>query len=451
MIKTIFFLALAVAFVAGSIATGTIAFADDSDGTVFYTLFDQTNPFNVKSVDFSYVSGANSLTLMNKVDIAHTVDADGIVVNPQDTSKLIVGTGFSQSLEVVTIVGGAIVSQASPVDAFHLELIDANTIATTAIPGEMATHPIAGDGSIGAGTMITISGDDDVITQLIAVPGGSFFYTSSNFLGTGSYGELTFGGGNTATTSRIHSDLPAAHGGEYDPFSDTVIIVGSNHITQIDVNDDSILCDLEGGVDFTEPAGFDHFDQDIVDGAGHLIIADNGGNLFFVDYPSGDLCDGTTKITSSFLDISLDDIAPFIMPPGGDEGCTPGYWKANAKFKKDPANAWTVEDPDDTLDDAGFSPQLQDVSTELLDALKLNGGKDAAGMERNLLRQCVAAKLNAENPNVAYAITNSNEVIQVCNEAMATEDRDTMEELKDLLDEFNNAGCSINMKGEPEQ
>ncbi len=179
MIKTIFFLALAATFVAGSIATGTIAFADDSDGTVFYTLFDQTNPFNVKSVDFSYDSGANSLTLMNIVNIAHTVDADGIVVNPQDTSKLIVGTVFSQTLDVVTIAGGAIVSQATPVAAFHLELIDANTIATTAIPGDLAIHPIAGDGSIGAGTMITISGDDDVITQLIAVPGGDFFYTSS--------------------------------------------------------------------------------------------------------------------------------------------------------------------------------------------------------------------------------------------------------------------------------
>ena len=141
MIKTIFFLALAAAFVAGSIATGTIAFADDSDGTVFYTLFDQTNPFNVKSVDFSYDFVGNILTLATPVNIAHTVDADGIVVNPQDTSKLIVGTAFSQTLDVVTIVGGAIVSQATPVDAFHLELIDANTIATTAIPGEMATHP----------------------------------------------------------------------------------------------------------------------------------------------------------------------------------------------------------------------------------------------------------------------------------------------------------------------
>ena len=98
--------------------------------------------FNVKSVDFSYVSGANTLTLMNIVNIAHPEDADGIVVNPQDTSKLIVGTGTMKTLDVVTIAGGAIVSQASPVNAYHLELIDANTITTTAIPGDLDCQSI---------------------------------------------------------------------------------------------------------------------------------------------------------------------------------------------------------------------------------------------------------------------------------------------------------------------
>ena len=132
---------------------------------------------------------------------------------------------------------------------------------------------------------------------------------------------------------------------------------------------------------------------------------------------------------------------------GGGEGCTPGYWKANADFKKDPANAWTTELPDDTLNDAGFMPQSIDLSTTLLETLKLDGG-EGDGMERNLLKQCVAAKLNAENTNVGYPIS-VEDVISMCNAVMATEDKDTMENFKDQLDDFNNTFCPIDMKGVP--
>jgi len=137
-----------------------------------------------------------------------------------------------------------------------------------------------------------------------------------------------------------------------------------------------------------------------------------------------------------------------IDPPIGENGCTPGYWKANATFKKDPANAWTVEQPDETLGDAGIIPQHHDTDTTLLEALSLRGGDGSEGMEGNLLRHCVAAKLNAENPTVAFGIPNAVDVIAACNVAMETEDRDTMETLKNELDEFNNASCNINMKGE---
>jgi hypothetical protein len=140
--------------------------------------------------------------------------------------------------------------------------------------------------------------------------------------------------------------------------------------------------------------------------------------------------------------------ATCVVEEVGENGCTPGYWKSNATFKKDPANAWTVENPDDTLATATFIPQQHDSSLTLLETLKLKGGNDAEGMEGNLLRHCVAAKLNAENNNVAFGIPNAADVIAACNEAMATEDRDTMEDLKDILDDFNNAGCSINMKGQ---
>ena len=64
-------------------------------------------------------------------------------------------------------------------------------------------------------------------------------------------------------------------------------------------------------------------------------------------------------------------------------------------------------------------------------------------MEGQLLRHCVAAKLNAENASVPFAISTADQVIAQCNEAMATQDESTMEDLKNILDDFNNAGCNI--------
>jgi len=301
--------------------------ATPTTGKVFYTLFDQSTPFNVKSVDFSYNSGTNTLTLTNEVDIAHTPDADGIVVNPQDPDLLIIGTtlnntpldGTDDNLATVVIADGTVTPFSSPIPTFHLELADATTIYAAGIPGGLVSHTINADGSLSEGTQDfpTEGSDDTLITQLIAInsgpDAGKFYYTSSTAGGIGNYGELTFGA--SFTTSRIHADLTGAHGGEYDPFSDSVIIVGSSHIIQLDPSDGSILCDLEGGVDFAVPEGFVHFDQVVADGKGHLLMTDNGGDLFFVDYPSGDLCGETTQVASSFLDATLDDLAPFIAPP----------------------------------------------------------------------------------------------------------------------------------------
>ena len=172
-----------------------------------------------------------------------------------------------------------------------------------------------------------------------------------------------------------------------------------------------------------------------------IVTRDGLGDGIYKDTISG----SASHQAGSF---DLDAMASCEVDTPGENGCTPGFWKANAVFKKDPANAWTVEKPGDSLATATFVPQNHDSSLTLLEALKLKGGDDAEGMEGNLLRHCVAAKLNAENASVPFAIPTADAVIAACNEAMATEDRDTMEVLKDQLDEFNNAGCSINMKGE---
>jgi len=199
-----------VLFLIGSMGLSIPAFADDTDGTIFYTLFVEGEPSNVKSLDYDYVSGTNTLTVMNIVAIGHTDDADGIVVNPQNPDLLIIGTAFNSTplnsaddnLATVVIAGGAVATFSSPFPTFHLELADATTIYAAGLPGELVRFTINGDGSLSSGTQITFTaGSDDIdITQLITITDGpntgKFFYTSSVPAGSGNFGELTFGLGD---------------------------------------------------------------------------------------------------------------------------------------------------------------------------------------------------------------------------------------------------------------
>jgi hypothetical protein len=117
---------------------------------------------------------------------------------------------------------------------------------------------------------------------------------------------------------------------------------------------------------------------------------------------------------------------PATTPPPKFEGCTPGFWKNHL-------TAWPdAYSPTDTLGGlfTGLEPAL--ASRTLLSALNQGrGGLDA------LLRHAVAALLNAGS--IDYPLT-TGQIIDMVNEAIASADKDTIESLKDTLDEFNNLG-----------
>ena len=69
-------------------------------------------------------------------------------------------------------------------------------------------------------------------------------------------------------------------------------------------------------------------------------------------------------------------------------------------------------------------------------------------MARNLLRQAVAALLNASHPLVNYPVTVT-DIITDTNDALATLDRDAMEVLKDQFDMWNNLEGGIDAHGNP--
>ena len=132
------------------------------------------------------------------------------------------------------------------------------------------------------------------------------------------------------------------------------------------------------------------------------------------------------------------------------EGLTPGFWKANAENWD--AGAWWLESPEDDFNDVfgtdvelrlakgnAETPKGTSSDPTLYGALGARGGGDDA-----LARHCVAAKLNAENPDVNYP-WDKDTVIGICGAVLNGGNPDgwTVDTLKDQLDAWNNSGADI--------
>ena len=118
----------------------------------------------------------------------------------------------------------------------------------------------------------------------------------------------------------------------------------------------------------------------------------------------------------------------FPPPPGGGEGCTPGYWKQSHHFDSWPSSYAPGDDYDTVF---GVSSSFGGT---LLDALKRGGGKEKA-----LGRHAVAALLNAGS-GVDYAFTEAG-VIQMVQDAYSSGD---FNGVKDELATENERGCPLN-------
>lgn len=124
------------------------------------------------------------------------------------------------------------------------------------------------------------------------------------------------------------------------------------------------------------------------------------------------------------IDLQLD------LPPNGDQGCTPGYWKNLRKHLA----AWTAAGfaPGDDFDTVfGVNAFTPDITLE--QALNLGGG----GLNK-LARHAVAALLSAAHPDVNYPLTLA-QVIALVQSAISDPEPEATQ-----LDTFNNLGCPLN-------
>lgn len=124
----------------------------------------------------------------------------------------------------------------------------------------------------------------------------------------------------------------------------------------------------------------------------------------------------------------------------GDEGCSHGYWK-NHTDSWPPTGYSTSQRIDAVFSEADHYPSLASLS--LYDALSFSGGSDTTGAAADLLKQAVAALLNAAHPGIGFPLTPAG-VIGSVNGALASGDRDTMLVLAANLDANNNLGCPLN-------
>jgi hypothetical protein len=110
------------------------------------------------------------------------------------------------------------------------------------------------------------------------------------------------------------------------------------------------------------------------------------------------------------------------------KGCTPGYWKQPQHFE-----SWTGYAPSDSFAAVfGTGPNIP-----LLAALEQGVGGESAFM-----RHAVAALLNATHPDICYAGWYGNEYMikWFVQETYRTGE---FEYKKDMLEEFNEAGCPL--------
>ena len=119
---------------------------------------------------------------------------------------------------------------------------------------------------------------------------------------------------------------------------------------------------------------------------------------------------------------------------GGDEGCTPGFWKQSHHFGNWPA-PYTPDTPFGAVfEDAYPGMTLRDVLWQ--------GG----GVLNALGRHAVAALLNGANDDVNYALDDS-AVIARFNEVYPTDKRYEYNRVKNGFEELNEMGCPLSRFG----
>lgn len=278
-----------------SAISASAAHATAFSGTLYYTVY--SGGQNVWDIQYSYDDATHAFALGSPNNIASLAGADGIVFAPNG-NLLVGGQNTGNVYELNPTTGVVLNSQATGTSSYHLTLDPSGAkVYTSDFGGRLNTVSLP----IGSGSTPTyISGGDFGLTQIAFGNSGAVFYVNGTPNGYGNLGLVNLA---TGASTRLYSNVKAAHGLIFDPFTDLITLFGAGNTGTMNATDGSGL-KLSGDI-----FNVDDFDQGALDGQGHALIA-GGNSITFVDYSlSHDIThpDYTTSIGGF---INIDDVAP---------------------------------------------------------------------------------------------------------------------------------------------
>jgi len=271
-------------------------------GDLFYTRY--SGEPNLKKVHYTYQGG--KLTLGKPQAIATLSGVDGVAWAPD--GDLLVGSQGQNVHKVKVSNGKSTDANSGGAAAYHVVMDPGGKkLYVTGIPGEVGELQLR---PWGKGVTHAVKGDDSSVTTIAFDGSGSAFYTSSDAGGVGTFGQINLG---TFTTKRSLESQPGMHGMVFDSYTGNLLTFGTNRILQIDPKTRKIVSQLQ-------VQGASRLDQGTVNGRGYIYVADNDGQLVFVDYSkSRRVGDSKNAVITAPLDSGLDDVAPVSGP--GSEPC----------------------------------------------------------------------------------------------------------------------------------
>ena len=320
-------------------------------GNLYFTTFQNQGSggtTNVWSVAFIYDDTVPILCLGSTTLVAGTpptcpggsppalatlLGADGLIFDPNNPNKLLVG---EQTANKVASVGttGLPISEvladgtgtnpyafgvvAHPNKTQLLAFVNTNVNIINVVP--LPIDPLT------PGRSHLVTSGDSFIRGVDFFPDGTAFYGDDpDGVLIGHFGRLDLtninvAGGTFSTTRSTIVDLTTpgcglicqgqlpSHGLTYDPFSNCMILSSGSEIWQL-CPDSASTDTFNIRAKLSLPGG--NWDQTSVDGKGHLFAANNNGDLLFVDYSANlTLSIADHKyISQQFLMSFLDDIA----------------------------------------------------------------------------------------------------------------------------------------------
>jgi hypothetical protein len=251
-----------------------------ASGDIYFTRSMQYN--NVAKMTFAY-DGQSKLTFGAPVNLLRVREADEIIRLPN--GKVLTSAPNFQSVFRANLVGGLSETWKDRWErpsALNMDpALDKVWVADN-LTGRLFTLPAD---SLVQATEAAVTGDDTKVMVLTFRSAGEAWYGNSTFQEGSNFGFIN---PKTLVTQRLLHYPDPIKALRWDKFSDDVFICAGRKISQFDPTSGRIVSEREYATDT-------QFRSCLVDGEGHLFVAEWKGEIYFIDYSGSGLIGDSTR------------------------------------------------------------------------------------------------------------------------------------------------------------